>query len=42
MHYSVTNRLENGRDSGEEPNTCYELLQIAVVLLLYFLENRRM
>ena len=42
MHYDVGNRLENERESDEGPNSTYEHLQIAVILLISFLENRRM
>ena len=40
--YDVGNRLENEKENDEEPNPTYEHLQIAVILLLSFLENRRM
>ena len=42
MYYDVGNRLENEKENDEEPNSTYEHLQIAVILLLSFLENRRM
>ena len=42
MYYDVGNRLENEKENDEEPNPTYEHLQIAVILLLSFLQNRRM
>ena len=42
INLDVSNRLENERESDEEPNSTYEHLQVAVILLLSFLQYRQM